>query len=81
MLFPNRRGDVRRLASKVNSRNHGYQKALQWIDKSLSNLGMEYIDLFLIHDPLSGKEKRLDTWRALIKARDDGKVKSIGVSN
>ena len=42
---------------------------------------MDYIDLFLIHDPLSGQEKRIETWKALIKARDDGKLKSIGVSN
>jgi diketogulonate reductase-like aldo/keto reductase len=42
---------------------------------------MDYIDLFLIHDPLSGKEKRIETWKALIRARDDGKLKSIGVSN
>ncbi|KAG8802340.1 hypothetical protein FRC16_009863 [Serendipita sp. 398] len=51
------------------------------IDQSLHNLCLEYMDLFLIHDPLSGKERRLATWRALIKARDDGKIRSIGVSN
>lgn len=68
-------------ATKVNSRNHGYQKTLDWIDRSLANFGMDYIDLFLIHDPLSGKDRRLETWRAAIKARDDGKLRSIGVSN
>ena len=47
----------------------------------MENFGFEYIDLFLIHDPLSGKDKRIETWRALINARDNGKVKSIGVSN
>lgn len=41
----------------------------------------DYLDLFLIHDPLGGQQKRLDTWRALIRLRDDGKLKSIGVSN
>ncbi|CAG7851020.1 Uncharacterized oxidoreductase Mkms_1985 [Serendipita indica DSM 11827] len=69
------------ITSKINSRNHGYEKTLTWIDQSLRNFGLEYMDLFLIHDPLSGKERRLDTWKALIKARDDGKIKSIGVSN
>lgn len=39
------------------------------------------MDLFLIHDPFSGREKRLETWKALIKAREDGKLRSIGVSN
>ena len=41
----------------------------------------DYFDLYLIHSGLSGKEKRLDTWRALIDARNAGKIKSIGVSN
>ena len=68
-------------ASKVNSKNHGYQKTSDWISQSLINFEMDYMDLFLIHDPLSGKEKRVETWKALIKARDDGKLRSIGVSN
>ncbi|KAF7797793.1 hypothetical protein EIP86_008995 [Pleurotus ostreatoroseus] len=38
----------------------------------------EYIDLYLIHSPISGKQKRLDTWRALIEKRNSGKVRSIG---
>ncbi|KAG8759352.1 hypothetical protein FRC14_006104 [Serendipita sp. 396] len=75
-----RREDVF-VTSKVNSRNHGFDKATEWIDKSLRNFQMDYIDLFLIHDPFSGKERRLETWRALIKARDEGKIRSIGVSN
>lgn len=69
------------ITSKVNSKNHGYNKATEWINRSLENFGMSYIDLFLIHDPLSGKEKRLETWKALIQARDDGKLRSVGVSN
>jgi diketogulonate reductase-like aldo/keto reductase len=41
----------------------------------------DYIDLFLIHEPTSGKERRLATYRALLVARDAGKVRSVGVSN
>lgn len=41
----------------------------------------EYIDLYLIHSPLSGKQRRLETWRALIEQRNKGKLRSIGVSN
>lgn len=41
----------------------------------------DYIDLFLIHDPLSGKEKRLATWKAILEARDAGKIRTVGVSN
>lgn len=41
----------------------------------------DYIDLFLIHDPRSGKEKRLETWRALLDAKKAGKIRTVGVSN
>ena len=41
----------------------------------------DYIDLYLVHSPLSGKKRRLETWRALIEQRNQGKFKSIGVSN
>jgi aryl-alcohol dehydrogenase-like predicted oxidoreductase len=41
----------------------------------------EYIDLFLIHDAYSGHERRLQTYRALLEARDLGKIRSVGVSN
>lgn len=68
-------------ASKIRSPDHGYDKALKKLEKTLSEFGFTYLDLFLIHDPLSGKEKRLETWKAMIKARDEGKIKSIGVSN
>lgn len=41
----------------------------------------DYIDLFLIHDPLSGKEKRLQTYKALLEAKAAGKIRTVGVSN
>jgi diketogulonate reductase-like aldo/keto reductase len=41
----------------------------------------DYLDLFLIHDPFSGKEKRLETYKALLEKRDQGKIRSVGVSN
>ncbi|KAJ8454187.1 hypothetical protein ONZ45_g19400 [Pleurotus djamor] len=74
------RGDVF-ITSKVVSKNHGYEKALSGIDESLQKFGFDYIDLFLIHDPLSGSELRIATWKALLAARDAGKVRSVGVSN
>lgn len=69
------------ITSKVVSKNQGYDLTITGVNQSLERFGFDYIDLFLIHDPLGGREKRLDTWKALIKLRDDGKLRSIGVSN
>ncbi|WP_141993003.1 aldo/keto reductase [Bacillus sp. B4EP4a] len=67
------------ITSKVWNTEQGYETTLQAFDNSLNRLGLEYLDLYLIHWP--GKDKYLETWRALEKLYKDGKVKSIGVSN
>ncbi|KWW16612.1 glyoxal reductase [Peribacillus simplex] len=67
------------ITSKVWNTEQGYDTTLQAFDDSLKRLGLEYLDLYLIHWP--GKDKYLDTWKALEKLYKDGKVKSIGVSN
>ncbi|MGG0844829.1 aldo/keto reductase [Peribacillus simplex] len=67
------------ITSKVWNTEQGYDTTLQAFDDSLNRLGLEYLDLYLIHWP--GKDKYLETWRALEKLYKDGKVKSIGVSN
>jgi len=41
----------------------------------------DYVDLFLIHDPLSGTDRRLETYKALLEAKETGKIRSVGVSN
>ncbi|KAF8674674.1 Aldo kereductase [Rhizoctonia solani] len=69
------------ITTKCASRSHGYEKTLAGVDESLSKFGFEYIDLFLIHDPLSGPVKRMEAYKALLECRDKGKIKSIGVSN
>ncbi|KAH7105239.1 Aldo/keto reductase [Auriculariales sp. MPI-PUGE-AT-0066] len=69
------------VTSKVVSRNQGYDKTIAGVNDSLQKFGFNYLDLFLIHDPLAGKEKRLATWKALIALRDEGKLLNIGVSN
>ncbi|KAI0824064.1 Aldo/keto reductase [Trametes gibbosa] len=74
------RGDVF-ITSKVNNPEHGFEKATAAIDDSLRKFGFDYIDLMLIHSPLSDKERRLQTWKALIEAKKQGKVRTIGVSN
>ncbi|WP_430152771.1 aldo/keto reductase [Peribacillus simplex] len=67
------------ITSKVWNTEQGYETTLKAFDDSLNRLGLEYLDLYLIHWP--GKDKYLETWKALEKLYKDGKVKSIGVSN
>ncbi|KAI0656654.1 Aldo/keto reductase [Cubamyces menziesii] len=69
------------VTSKIYDPDHGYETTLRAVQDSLNKLGYDYWDLYLIHSPLSGKERRLETWRALIELRNQGKIKSIGVSN
>ncbi|ONH67479.1 Glycerol 2-dehydrogenase (NADP(+)) [Cyberlindnera fabianii] len=68
--------------TKIWQDDHGYEKAKRAIEVSLKKAeSLGYIDLFLIHSPLSDKEGRLGTWKALQEAVVNGSVKSIGVSN
>ncbi len=57
-----------------------YKETLMALDKSLSRLKLNYLDLYLIHAPFD-KNKRLEQWNALIDLKKHGKVKAIGVSN
>lgn len=74
------RGDLF-ITTKCVNRTHGYDSTLKGVDASLEKFGFDYIDLFLIHDPLSGSERRLATYKALQDARKAGKIRSVGVSN
>lgn len=67
------------ITSKVWNSDQGYDTTLQAFEDSLERLGLDYLDLYLIHWP--GKDKYLETWKALEKLYHDGKVKAIGVSN
>jgi len=69
------------VTSKIGSDEQGYESTLKVVDRSLGYFGFDYIDLFLVHDPLGGKQKRLDSYRALAEAKKAGKIRSIGVSN
>lgn len=62
-------------------RNRSYDLALSDLRTSLQEAGLDYFDLYLMHSPLGGAAKRRDVWRALLAARDQGLVKSVGVSN
>ncbi|MBY6037762.1 aldo/keto reductase [Fictibacillus nanhaiensis] len=67
------------ITTKVWNTDQGYEKTLAAFDASLERLGLEYVDLYLVHWPVPGKYK--ETWRALEKIYYDGKAKAIGVSN
>lgn len=66
------------VTSKLWLQDHGYEPALKGLDTSLKNLGMDYVDLYLIHQPYGDVP---GAWRALEQAQKDGKIRSIGVSN
>ncbi|NIL77793.1 MULTISPECIES: aldo/keto reductase [Rhodococcus] len=69
------------VTTKIPGRHHGYDEAKESVRLSLANLGLEQIDLLLIHWPLPKVDKYVDTWRSMIDMQKDGLVKSIGVSN
>lgn len=69
------------VTTKLPGRHHGYEETLASFEESRSRLGVEYVDLYLIHWPLPRVGRYVDSWRAMIKLREEGLVRSIGVSN
>ncbi|MFG2792049.1 aldo/keto reductase [Streptomyces sp. NPDC048419] len=69
------------VTTKLPGRHHGYEETLASFEESRARLGVEYVDLYLIHWPLPRVDKYVDSWRAMIKLREDGLIRSIGVSN
>lgn len=67
------------ITTKVWNADQGYDTTLQAFEQSRKKLGLEYVDLYLIHWPVKGKYK--ETWKALEKLYKDGAVRAIGVSN
>lgn len=57
------------------------EKTLENLRESVKKIGLEYVDLFLIHTPTSGPEGRKEMWLALEKLQQEGGAKTIGVSN
>ena len=73
--------DQIQVTSKIPGRHHGYDDALQSTRDSLERLGLDYLDLHLIHWPNPSQGQFVEAWRALVQLQRDGLVKSIGVSN
>ncbi|MHA1409025.1 MAG: aldo/keto reductase [Candidatus Odinarchaeia archaeon] len=66
------------VTTKLEGSNQGYSRAINSFNESLKTMGLEYIDLFLIHWPT---DRRLESWNALEEILESGKCKAIGVSN
>lgn len=69
------------ITTKLPGRHHGFAETLSSFEESRGNLGVDYIDLYLIHWPMPRLGKFVDSWRAMIQLREHGLVRSIGVSN
>ncbi|MGX1274069.1 2,5-diketo-D-gluconate reductase A [Streptomyces phaeoluteigriseus] len=79
------RADVPReeivVTTKLPGRHHGHDETLASFEESRRRLGVDRVDLYLIHWPLPRVDRYVDSWRAMIKLREEGLVRSIGVSN
>jgi 2,5-diketo-D-gluconate reductase A len=69
------------VTTKLPGRHHGFAEAKASLAESLDNLGLDYVDLYLIHWPLPRQDRYLDSWKAMIELREAGLARSIGVSN
>jgi 2,5-diketo-D-gluconate reductase A len=69
------------VVTKLGNSDQGYDSTLAAFDASLGRLGLDYLDLYLIHWPLPARNKFVDTFKAFAHLRDQGLIRSIGVSN
>ncbi|WP_406135528.1 aldo/keto reductase [Streptomyces sp. NBC_01089] len=69
------------VTTKLWNAEQGYDSTLRAFDTSLSKLGLDYVDLYLIHWPVPSKDAYVDTYKAFEKIHADGRAKTIGVSN
>ncbi|OLR94536.1 aldo/keto reductase [Actinokineospora bangkokensis] len=69
------------VTTKLWNDDQGYDSTLRAFDASMEKLGLEYLDLYLIHWASPKRDKYVETWKAFEKLKADGRVRSIGVSN
>jgi diketogulonate reductase-like aldo/keto reductase len=74
------RGDIF-LTTKLWNAEQGFDSTLKAFDASIKKLGTDYVDMYLIHWPTPKRDLYVDTWKAFIRLRDEGRIRSIGVSN
>jgi diketogulonate reductase-like aldo/keto reductase len=69
------------ITTKVWNGDQGYDSTLKAFDDSLKRLGLDYVDLYLIHWPVPSQDKYVETWKAMEKIYESGRAKAIGVCN
>ena len=69
------------ITTKVWQDHHGFDAAMRAFDESTEALGVEEVDLYLIHWPDPAQDKYVETWEALRRLRDEGRIRTIGVAN
>ncbi|MDQ0827548.1 2,5-diketo-D-gluconate reductase A [Arthrobacter sp. B2I5] len=69
------------ITTKLDGEFQGDERAVAGLEGSLKRLGLDYVDLLLIHWPLPGRDQYISTWRTFERLQAEGKVRSIGVSN
>lgn len=69
------------VTTKLDGTYQGADRAVDGLDGSLARLGLDYVDLLLIHWPLPARDEFVSTWETFIRLRDAGKARAIGVSN
>lgn len=69
------------ITTKLWNADQGYDATLRAFDNSLMRLGVDYVDLYLIHWPSAGRNLYVDTWKAFVRLKAEGRARSIGVCN
>ncbi|MGH3614011.1 MAG: aldo/keto reductase [Pseudonocardia sp.] len=69
------------VTTKLNNDRHGRDEAAIALDESLERLGLDHVDLYLIHWPIPAQDRYVETWKGFEKVVADGRARAIGVSN
>jgi len=69
------------LTTKLWNGRQGYDEALKAFDESLAALALDYVDLYLVHWPVPRLDRYLESWKALVRLKEEGRARQIGVSN
>jgi 2,5-diketo-D-gluconate reductase A len=69
------------ITTKCVNTDHGYEEAQRALAQSLERLGLDFVDLYLIHWPVPSQDRYVETWKAFIDMQSQGLIRAIGVSN